>query len=349
MARCTRNEACHHERHRTITKLVNDVKSFNGTYQRKPVRKRRKSAKQESGDDLPTYDESTTDVSSDYRTSLYEGLGAYTEAEEPFMSPSERRALKKAAIATKNQEKAFKHQQKIVVSVSQAHIDLVARVIHGSQYNVHNVGGHLATNENDFGGIFNRHDTYNASIDDHSSWLKGQVRDSRARAGKKGEHARKRQHDQDVRNGLPVQMQDVEERVSAILTQLGLPDHGDAHSKRTRTDSSTPNRSRKQQASLLVQLRKEILFDVEKSENERRARQQRMSGYWRYVNGTVSDRLANNAHSVDRATGVKLKGTDGRQSFSRMSKIDHTEDLEIEAHADHDERPGETDQSLEDS
>lgn len=228
----------------------------------------------------------------------------------------------------KNQEKAFKNQRRFVISVSQAHVDLVAKVIHGAQYNWDKIGGHPQAQENEIDTIFERNDTYNGAIKEHRLWLKEKVRDSRARSGKKGIDARKRQQNEDAQNGLPVQKKDVDELVSAILEQLGVSDRKDTLSSTTCTGFPTSARSKKHKVSMLAQIRKEIAADIEKSANESRARQQRMEGYWRYVSGTVTNRLADNARSVDRATGAKLKGHDDRQRLAKMLQMDHVEEPE---------------------
>jgi hypothetical protein len=343
MSRCIVNEASHYERHRDIAKLVNDFQSCDDAYQQMPVRKRRQSRKQDSGEDQSTNNESTaTDNSSNDLTTLDENFRADVEVEETFQSPSERRAFRRSMKDKRNQEKAFRNQQKVVLYVSQEHINRVARAIHGAQYNVDRIGGHPETKENDSDIIFNRNDTYNAAIKEHRSWFKEQVRGSRARNGKKGMEARKRQHDKDVGNGLLPQQRDMEALVSAILSELGVPDHDQAYSNTTCASFRTPSRGRKQKASIILQLRKEIAADIKKSENDSRARQSRMEGYWRYVNGTVTDRLANNAQVVDRSTGVRLEGMDGRQRFARMPNTDQMEDLEMEADEGHDEELRET-------
>jgi hypothetical protein len=311
MSRCIVNEASHYERHRDIAKLVNDLQSCEDAYQQIPVRKRRQSRKQDSGEDQSTNDESTaTDISSNVLTTLDENLRANVEADETFQSPSERRTFRRSMKDKRNQAKAFRNQQKVILYVPQEHIDRVARAIHGAQYNVNRIGGHPETNEKYSDTISNRDDTYNAAIKEHRSWFKEQVRGSRARNGKKGMEARKRQNDKDVGNGLLVQQRDMEALVSAILSELGVPDHDHTYLNVTCASPRTPNRGGKQRASIILQLRKEITADIEKSENDSRARQSRMEGYWRYVNGTVTDRLANNAQVVDRSTGVRLEGRD---------------------------------------
>lgn len=343
----------------TIAKLVNQLHSFGDGDQRTPVRKKKKSIGQNNGGNDPsTHDESTvTDLSSnDPRTlgeelgynsdtngrsndprTLGEELGYNSDINGRSQSLSERRASKKTMKDKKNQEKAFKNQQKFDSSVTQAQIDRVARVIHGARYNVDGKGGHPRTEANNDGDIFNRDDAFNPSIKEHMSWLHRQVKVSRARNGKRGADALRRQQDEDAQNGLQVQKQDIEELVSGILVQLGIHSHKGPHERPTHTDSPAP-RSKKQNVSVVLQLRKEIAADIEKSENEGRARQQRMEGYWRYVNDTVTDRLANNAQSVDRATGMRLKGDAVcGTSVQRLGKLDHREGMDGQ-----DERPEET-------
>lgn len=339
--------------------MVNQLHSFGDGDQRTPVRKKKKSIGQNNGGNDPsTHDESTvTDLSSnDPRTlgeelgynsdtngrsndprTLGEELGYNSDINGRSQSLSERRASKKTMKDKKNQEKAFKNQQKFDSSVTQAQIDRVARVIHGARYNVDGKGGHPRTEANNDGDIFNRDDAFNPSIKEHMSWLHRQVKVSRARNGKRGADALRRQQDEDAQNGLRVQKQDIEELVSGILVQLGIHSHKGPHARPTHTDSPAP-RSKKQNVSVVLQLRKEIAADIEKSENEARARQQRMEGYWRYVNDTVTDRLANNAQSVDRATGMRLKGDAVcGTSAQRLGKLDHREDMDGQ-----DERPEET-------
>ena len=319
--------------------MANQLCSFDDGEQRTPVRKKKKSVGQNNGDDDPsTHDESTvTDLSSNDPRTFEEEFGYSSDVNERSQSPSERRASRKTMKDKKNQEKAFKNQQKFDASVTQAQIDRVARVIHGAQYNVDGKGGHPRTEANDDGGIFNRDDAFNPAIKDHMSWLHKQVKVSRTRNGKRGVEALRRQQDEDAQNGLPVQKQDIEELVSGILAQLGIHSHKGTHVRPTHTDSLAP-RSKKQNVSIVLQLRKEIAADIEKSENEARARQQRMEGYWRYVNETVTDRLANNAQSVDRATGMRLKGDAGCRTFAqRLEKTDHREDMDGQ-----DEGPEET-------
>jgi hypothetical protein len=346
LSRCITTEAAHHERHVVIAKLVHDVKSCDNASQETAVRKRRKGRARDSSDEAITHDYAeATDVSSDH-TSFNEDCDANFEADEMFQSPCERRPLKRTMKDKKNQEKAFKNQQRFVISVSQAHVDLVAKVVHSTQYNGDKIGGHPQAQENEIDTIFERNDTFNGAIKEHRLWLKEQVRDSRARSGKKGVDARKRQQNEDAQNGLPVQKQDMDELVSAILEQLGVSDRKDTLSSTTRMGFPTPARSKKHKAGMLVQIRKEIAADIEKSANESRARQQRMEGYWRYVSGTVTNRLADNARSVDRATGAKLKGHDDRQRLAKMLHMDQAEDPEIEADPDHFEELQETDQPL---
>jgi hypothetical protein len=330
MPRCINTEASHYERHLAIAKLIDDV---NNGDEQAPVQKRKKARKHENDSDFSACGESTfTDTSSNDNDPLTEDLDISVRAGERFSSPSERRSLKRSLKEKRSQEKAFKNQQKFVVSVSQFHVDRVARVIHGAHYNVDKIGGHPGAEEKDVDAIFKRNDAYNAAIKAHRIWLNEQVRGSRARTGKKGVEVQKRQYSEDVESGLQVEKHDVEQLVSSILVQLGLHDQtGDAVSSKTSIDSSTPNRNRKQKASLLLKLRREIAADIEKSENERRATEQRMEGYWRYVNGTVTDRLANNARSVDRATGVKLKRDDCRLRLRETLDVDQAEDLEMEA------------------
>lgn len=141
---------------------------------------------------------------------------------------------------------------------------------------------------------------------------------------------------------LPVLKQDIDEIVSAILMQLGIPERNAAHSRRTCADPASANRSRKHKASTLLQLRKEIAADIEKSGNDSRTRQQRMEGYWRYVNGTVTDRLAQNAQLVDQATGMRLKEEDSHERPTQILKMDHGEDREFEANVVSDEEKEET-------
>ncbi len=305
----------------TIAKLVNQLHSSGDNDQKTPIRKKKKSVWQNNDDDSSTHDESTvTDLSSNDLRTLEEELENNFDNNERFQSPSQRRTSRKTMKDKKNQEKAFKNQQKFDSSVTQAQIDLVARVIHGAQYNVDGIGGHPRAEANDDGGIFNRDDAFNPSIKDHMSWLHKQVKVSRTRNGKRGVHALRRQQDEDVQNGLPVKQQDIEELVSGILARLGIYGHKGPHARPIHANSLAP-RSKKQIVSIVLQLRKEVAADIEKSENEARARQQRMQGYWRYVNETVTDRLANNAQSVDRATGMRLKGDAGRKrSVQRLEK-----------------------------
>jgi hypothetical protein len=260
MSRCIVNEASHYERHRDIAILVNDLQSCDDAYQQIPVRKRRQGRKQDSGEDQSTNDESTaTDISSNVPTTLDENLRANVEADETFQSPSEKRTFRRSMKDKRNQAKAFRNQQKVVLYVSQEHIDRVARAIHGAQYNVDRIGGHPGTKENDSDAISNRDDTYNATIKVHRSWFKEQVSGSRARNGKKGMEARKRQHDKDVGDGLLVRQRDMEALVSAILSELGVLGHDHTYLNGTCASSRTPNRGRKQVASVILQLRKEIL------------------------------------------------------------------------------------------
>ena len=268
---------------------------------------------------MTAYDESTlTDISSNDHDPHSEDLDINVKYGERLVSSGERRSLKRNMKEKRSQKKATRNQQKFVVSVSQAHIDKVARVIHGAHYNVDKIGGHPGTEDKDLDAICKRNDAYNAAIKAHRNWLNEQMKGSRSRTGKKVAKIQERQYNEDVESGMLVEKHDVEQLVSSILAQLGLDGHGDdVVSSKTPTDTSTPNRNRKHKAGLLVKLRREIAADIEKSENERRATQQRMEGYWRYVNGTVTNRLANNARSVDRATGVKLKGDDCRVRLVR--------------------------------
>ena len=335
---CIKNEASHHERHSAIARLVIDLHSGDDAGPKTPIRNRKKVGQQESGDDLSTHDEGTaTDVSSNDLRTPDEDLGGSLTAGERSMSPSERRAFKKATKDKKNQEIAFRNQQKFVLPVSQAQVDQVARVIHGPQYNVDGLGGHPKTQEADIDDTIDRDDSYTSAIKDHRSWLIKQMKVSRARDGRKGADAWKTQQEEDVQDVLSVKKQDMELVVAAILTELGVLNHDDAHPRVTGTGSQTPNRSRKHKASTILQLRKEISADIEKSENDFRARQQRMEGYWRYINGTVTNRLVDNAQAVDRATGVRLKHGGCCQRSQQVLDIDHAEDLEMEAKVDHDE------------
>ena len=337
MRRCINTEASHYERHLTVAKLINDLNSSNNVQQDTPIRGRKKGRKQENNSDLAAQDEiTTTDISSTDPDSLSEDLDFRNRSEERFTSSSERKSLKRTMKDKRSQEKAFRNQQKFVVSVSQAHVDRVAKVIHGAQYNVDRIGGHSGTQDKEIDSIFQRNDVYNAGVQAHRTWLKDQVRESRARKGKHGPDAQKKQYKEDVESRLLVEKQDSEELVSSILVQFGFHAGGGGGDLRSTKASSvnppTPTRGRKN-AGLLQQLRQEIAADIEKSENERRATQQRMEGYWRYVNGTVTNRLANNAQSVDRATGVKLKGDDARLKLEKELQIERAEGLEAEAEA----------------
>ncbi len=311
------------------------VKNSESVCQLTPLQRQKNAAKQEMDKEFSACDESTlTDVSpNDYDPCGDTEITA--KPEETFASPGEKRSLKKTMKEKKSQEKAFRNQQKFVVAVSQAHVDRVAKVIHGAHYNVDKIGGHPGTQEKDIDAIFKRNDAFNAAIGAHRLWLKDQVRGSRARNGKQGKNAQEKQCSEDMENGMVVEKQDLDQLVSQILAGLGLHDHGgSARSSRTSIEDATPSRNRKQRASLLLKLREEIAADIEKSENERRARQQRMEGYWRYVNGTVTDRLANNAQTVDRATGVKLKGDDSRSGLLETLNVDQAEELDPETLAD---------------
>jgi len=240
---------------------------------------------------------------------------AISDPKESFRSPGERRALKRTMKDKRNQEKAFRNQQKFDPPVTQAQIDQVARIIHGAEHNVDGIGGRPMAAANDNRDTINRDEVFNPGIKDHVEWLQKQVKVSRTRNGKRGVDARKKQEDEDAQNGLPMLKDNTDELISNILTQLGISGHhhhDGAQSQRACSDP-TANRSRKHNAGTLQQLRKEIAADIEKSNNDNRARQQRMEGYWRYVNGTVTDRLAQNAQVVDRATGMRLKGEDDRQ------------------------------------
>jgi hypothetical protein len=332
MSRCITTEASHYERHLSIAILVNDVHGCGEGHQQTLGRKRKKAKKQGNESDLSTADESAaTEISSIDSDPINEDSDVCFEPDENFMSPSERRALKRTMKGKRSQEKAFRNQQRFALYVSQTHVDQVAKAIHGATYNVGRIGGHPVAHEKDVHAIFERHDAYNAAIKDHRTWLKGQVRESRTRSGKKGKEAGDRQYQEDEKRGLLVEKQDVEELVTAILAQLGISDRSETSSAMTYTESPIANRSKKQKATTLLQLRKEIAADIEKSENDRRATQQRMEGYWRYVNGTVTNRLAENAQSVDRATGVKLKRDPGRHRYPRLLETDEAEDLEMEA------------------
>jgi hypothetical protein len=207
----------------------------------------------------------------------------------------------------------MRNQQKVTLPACEADIDKVSQAIHGPSYNVGKIGGHPGTTQSDVDAILTRRNAYNAAIKEHRVWLKENVRDSRARNGKKGVTAQKRQRQEDVQNGVFFQEHDVNELVSGILAQLGVTDDADASSSSRSRDTCTPIRSRRQKANIVLQLRREIAADIEKSENESRATQQRMEGYWRYVNGTVTNRLKENASIVDRATGVIFKGDDARR------------------------------------
>lgn len=315
--------------------MIDDVKSNESVYQSTPLQKRKKAAKQETDSEFSACDESIPTDTSSIDCNPREDADITVKPEETFASPSERRSHKKIMKEKKSQEKAFRNQQKFVVPVSQAHVDRVARVIHGEHYNVDKIGGHPGTQDKDIDAIFERNDAYNAAIQAHRLWLKEQVRGSRARRGKQGGEAQQKQHSADMENGMLVEKQDLEQLVSEILAGLGLRDHGSsAQMSRPFIESATPHHNRKQRASLLLKLREEIAADIEKSENERRARQQRMEGYWRYVNGTVTDRLANNAQSVDRATGVKLKGDDSRFRLPEAVNVDQAGGQDAENLAD---------------
>lgn len=317
--------------------MVNQLHSFGDDDQEVPVQKKKKSVGQNNDDDPSTHDESTvTDLSSGDLNTLEKEFERNSSINERFQSPSERRAFKKTMKDKKNQEKAFKNQQKFTSSVTQAQIDRAARVIHGDQYNVDGIGGHPRTETDDDAGIFNRDDAFNPAIKDHVSWLHRQVKMSRTRNGKRGVNALRRQQYEDELKGIPVKNRDIEELVSGILARLGI--HGDKgpHARPTHAHSLAP-RSNKQNGGFILQLRKEIAADIEKSENEARARQQRMEGYWRYVNETVTDRLANNAQLVDRATGMRIKGDAAcKRSEQRLEK-EQGEDMEGQ-----DEGPEET-------
>lgn len=348
MYRCVSNEAAHHERHRSIAELVDDAKGSDDSHGQSPVGKKRKDRKRKTGDDLPALDESTaTENSPSDSQKLHEENGTKIDAKEDFMTAVDKRALKSTTKDRRNQEKALRNQQKFGLSVKQEHITHIARVIHGDEYEVEKIGGCPAeTKENATSddAILNRKDAYNASIQTHRMWLKEQVKGSRSRAGKKGEHARKRQSDIDAQNGLAVQVQeqeqdhDVEGLVEAILGQLGICDHDEPQLTRARAASPAPTiQNRKQRARTIAQLRKEIAEDIKKSQNENRARQQRMEGYWRYVNGKVTDRLAKNAQSVDRATGMKLPDEMVQQRSAEGAEMDREEDLGVEEDGECDE------------
>jgi hypothetical protein len=303
--------------------LVNEWHSNNDAAQNTPTRRREKSNKQRSSEDWSLNDESaTTDVSSGDLRTISEDTGANSDAKESFQSASERRALKKTMKDKRNQEKAFRNQQKCDPSLTQAQVDRIARVIHGAEHIIDGIGGRPVAAANDNRDTANRGEVFNPAIKDHVTWLKKQVKVSRTRNGKKGLHARTKQEDEDVQNGLPIPKKDnMDEVVSNILTQLGIPgNHHDGAQPQRACSDPTANRNRKHNAGTLQQLRKEIAADIEKSNNDNRARQQRMEGYWRYVNGTVTDRLAQNAQVVDRATGMRLKGEDNRQIPAAMGQ-----------------------------
>jgi hypothetical protein len=312
--RCVANEAAHFQRHSAIARLVNEWHSCNHAGQNTPVRRKEKSHRQESGGDRSTHNESTTtNVSSSDPRTISEEKAASFDAKENFQSPSERRALKKTMKDQQNQERAFRNQQKFDPSVTQAQVDRVARVIHGAQHNVDGIGGRPMAEANINRDMLKRDQVFNPALKDHVAWLKKQVKVSRTRNGKRGVDAQKKQEDEDTQNGLPILKDNMAEAVSNILMQLGLPSHNSgAHSHSTYANPSA-NRSKKQHAGLLQQLRKEITADIEKSNNDSRAKQQRKEGYWRYINGTITERLAQNDQLVDRATGMRLKGEDNHR------------------------------------
>jgi hypothetical protein len=311
---CVSNEASHHERHSSIARLVSEWQSSKDAGQNAPIRKREKSHKQRSGEDWSLQDESATNDGdfSDLIT-MSEDKAANSDPKETSQSSSKRRALKKTMKDKRNQEKALRNQQRFDPSITQAQIDRVARVIHGADHNVDGIGGRPTAAADDDSGTNNKDEVFNPAIKDHVVWLKKQVKVSRTRNGKKGVQAQKNQEDEDAQNGLPMPKENTDEMVSKILTELGISDHhpDGAQSQRACSDP-TANRNRKHNASTIQRLRKEIAADIEKSNNDNRARQQRMDGYWRYVNGTVTDRLAQNAQVVDRATGMRLKEEDNR-------------------------------------
>lgn len=351
LIRCITNETAHFERHREIARLVNQLQSCDNGNQT-PIRGRKQSKAMQINEDHSINDESTaTDVSSNDPTTPEVSLADDVDdidAVETSNSRSAKRAFRRSIKDKQDQNKAFKNQQRIVLTVSQAHVDRVAKAIHGSLYNVNGLGGHPGTNKNNSDAFFDRDDTYKAALRTHRLWFSEQERTSRARHRKKGSEAQRKQLKQDIENGLSVQEPDMEELVSVVLSELGIPDHGDASSNLARSSFKTAKHSRKHRSNTLLQLRREIAADIEKSENERRARQQRTEGYWRYVSGTVTNRLANNAQVTDRSTGVRLKAEPAPQSLAGVLEKDLVEENDGEGEVDYDKESEETAESLQD-
>lgn len=326
--RCITNETAHFERHREIARLFNDLQSCDDGSQT-PVRRRKHSNTVRINEDQSLVEESTaTDISSVDPISPDAILANDVDVVETSRSRSAKRALKRSMKNKQDQNKALKNQQRIVLNVSQAHINRVAKAIHGPQYNLDGVGGHPGTNGNDSDAMFDRNDSYTAAIKTHRLWFTEQVRVSRARRGKMGSEAQRKQLNEDMKNGLSVQEPDMEDLVSAVLLKLGLADDGKACSNVTGDSSKTSTPCRKRMTTILLQLRKEIAADIDKSENESRARQQRMEGYRRYVSGTVTNRLANNAQSANRSTGVRLKAEATVQLHGKILEKDLIKDID---------------------
>ena len=238
-------------------------------------------------------------------------------------SKAEIRAAKREAKAAKSQRKSLKNQTKHIVAVKAADVEHVSLILHGE----HNLDdSHPLASDKCIEDVMNRNRKFVSYIAEHKAILLKEVANNRRlEMEQRARKARKRKDRESISNyygdatshhkAQPAAMDEDEEAlVNAVLTKFDIPVDIASDGSMTPTTPVTPKRasggsraSSQEKAMVLAQLRIAIAEDLKKHENEQRQTCIRASGFWRYANQQIFDRMMGITEKIDWKTGAIKK------------------------------------------